>query len=222
MIAYHFCGSTLRDGSPIPKDGEKLIFHGQPKLCQQGLHASIEPFDALRYAPGATLCQVECGGIILQQSDKLVCTERIIIKRIDATVLLWYFARMQALKVVHLWEAPQVVLDYLMTGDESIRDDAWNAAWDAARDTARDTAWYSAYAAARDAALDAACAAARDAALDAACAAARNAAWGAAWAAAWAATQNAAHSAARTAARNAAWDAAHKEFNQLVYEEFQS
>ena len=201
MIAYHFCGSTLRDGSPIPKDGEKLIFHEQPILCQQGLHASIEPFDALQYAPGATLCQVECGGIILRQHDKLVCTERTIIKRIDATVLLRYFARIQALKVVHRWDAPQVVLDYLMTGDESIRVAAYVAAQGTAWAASRSAAWCVA----RDAAQNAAHSAARDAS--------RDAAWAASRGAAWAASRAATYTSARGAVR--------KEFNQLVYEEFQ-
>ena len=46
------------------------------------------------------------------------------------TETLRYFARMQALSVIHLYDdPPDVVLDYLMTGDESIR----HAAWDAAR-----------------------------------------------------------------------------------------
>lgn len=47
-----------------------------------------------------------------------------------------------ALDVVHLWDAPDVVVKYLRTGDEQIRDAAWdaarNAAWDAARAAARD------------------------------------------------------------------------------------
>jgi len=42
--------------------------------------------------------------------------------------MLRYFARMQALSVIHLWEPPQVVCDYLMTGDEGIRAAARAAA----------------------------------------------------------------------------------------------
>ena len=52
MRAYHFVGSTLRDGSPIPEDGVTLVYSGALKMCRSGLHASIEPFDALCYAPG--------------------------------------------------------------------------------------------------------------------------------------------------------------------------
>ena len=35
---------------------------------------------------------------------------------------------MQALSVIHLWDAPDVVCDYLMTGDETIRSAARAAA----------------------------------------------------------------------------------------------
>ena len=154
--AWHFVGKTLRDGSPIPADGEWLIFEGPLKMCESGLHASRHPFDALRYAPGDTLCLVECDGHVIEHDDKLVCSQRRIIAHMDATDMLRYFARMQALSVVHLWDAPDVVLDYLMTGDESLRAAAWAAAWDAA--------WYAAGAAAGDAAWDAAGAAARAAA----------------------------------------------------------
>ncbi len=118
MKAWHFVNSTLRDGAPIPADGVMLKFDGTPILCEQGLHASLHPFDALQHAPGGTLCLVECGGIVVHGDDKLVCTERTILARMDSVPLLRHFARMQALSVVHLWEPPEVVLDYLMTGDE--------------------------------------------------------------------------------------------------------
>jgi len=168
--AWHFVNKKLRDGSPIPRDGKRLVFKGQPILCEQGLHASLEPFDALQYAPGNTLCLVECGGIILHQDDKLVCTERTIIARMNAEPLLIFFARQQALSVIHLYPngTDDVVFDYLMTGDEKLRD--------AAGDAAGAAAWTAAGAAAG--------AAARAAAWAAAGAAAGDAAWAAAWAAA--------------------------------------
>ena len=175
-IAYHFVGKTLRDGSPVPANGEWLTFDGEVEICKSGLHASRDPFDALQYAPGATLCKVEVEDIVSEQDDKLVCRRRKIIGRIDATEMLRYFARMQALSVVHLWDAPQLVLDFLMTGDEKIRtaawaaalDAAWAAAWAAALDAARAAAWTAALDAARAAAWAAALDAAGAAALDAA------------------------------------------------------
>ena len=165
--AWHFVGEKLRDGRPVPADGVKLRHTGPVVICESGLHASLHPFDALKYAPGDTLCLVECGGIVAHQDDKFVCTERTIIARMDAEPLLRYFARQQAISVVHLWDAPQVVLDYLM-GDDAARDAARGAAWGAAWDAARGTAWAATWAATWAAAWGTAWAAARDAARDAA------------------------------------------------------
>ena len=120
-LAYHFCGPTLRDGRPIPADGEWLVHEGRVEICKTGLHASRHPFDALQYAPGATLCLVECEDIVTEQDDKFVCRRRMIVKRIDATDLLWEAARRFALSVIHLWDAEQVVKDFLETGNESLR-----------------------------------------------------------------------------------------------------
>ena len=149
VIAWHFVRDTLRDGSPIPKDGAWLTFKGACVMCQSGLHASRNPFDALQYAPGNTLCLVEVADIQGEQHSKLVCRRRKIIARMDARELCSYFGRMQALSAIHLWDAPDVVLDYLMTGDEVIRQ--------AARDAAN--AAYAAQVAAWAAACDAAYAA---------------------------------------------------------------
>lgn len=165
--AYHFVGDTLRDGSPIPPNGEWLTVDGDLIICERGLHASRDPFDALQYAPGPNLCLVDCSGIDTEHDDKLVCARRRIVARFDATDMLWAMSRWSALQVIHLWDAPQIVREYLETGDESKRDAAWAAARDAAR------------AAARAAARDAAWAAAWDAAWAAAWAAARAAAWAA-------------------------------------------
>lgn len=171
--AYHFVGDKLRNGKPIPPDGETLTFRGKPVLCEKGLHASEHPFDALQYAPGATLCLVELSGTIVRSDDKLCATKRKIIARFDATDLMCEFARKCALSVVHLWNCPPIVKQYLETGDESIRAAAWDGAWDGAWDAARAAAWAAARDEARAAAWDAAWAAAR--------ASARASAWDAAW-----------------------------------------
>lgn len=152
--AWHFVGDRLRDGRPIPRNGSWLRRDGRVAICESGLHASRRPWHALQYAPGAVLCYVECRGDIHEYDDKLVCRERRIIMRADVTETLRFFARMQALSVIRLHGEcpPDVVLDYLMTGDESIRA--------AARDAVRAAAWAVASAAAKAAAWDAASAAA--------------------------------------------------------------
>ena len=170
-LAWHFVGETLRDGSPIPADGEWLEYSGPVVMCESGLHASIDPFDALQYAPGPVLCRVEVDGVVQRHNDKLVCSRRRIVARRDVTDMLRLFARQCASDVLHLWAAPEIVVRYLATGDESIRDDACAAAWASAAGAS--AAWSAACAAAGDAACAAAGAAAWNAALAAARAAAR-------------------------------------------------
>ena len=150
MKAWHFVGETLRDGSPIPANGVPLIFDDEPVLCVKGLHASVDPFDALGYAPGNTLCYVDCRGEFDRGVDKLACTRRTILQRMDATEMLRYYARMQALSVIHLYpnDTDDVVFDYLMTGDETLRGAAYSAAYSAASSAASSAAWGAAKSAA--------------------------------------------------------------------------
>ena len=128
--AWHFLyeGSRLRGGAIAPADGQWLEVTGIIEPCSNGLHASIRPADALQHAPGPILCLVECDGTIVHADDKLACSRRRIVVRMDATEMLLYYARMQAMSVVNLWDAPDIVLDYLMTGEP--------ATWSAARRSA--------------------------------------------------------------------------------------
>ena len=171
--AYHFTAARLRDGRPLPAIGEWLEYDGEVKICESGLHFSRDPFDALRYAPGNLLHLVEVDGIVEEQKDKGVCRRRRVIATIDAEPLLGDFARWCALQVIHLWDAPPIVREYLETGDETKRDAASVAASVAARDDARSAAdaartaaWEAARSAARNAARNAARLAARSAARD--------------------------------------------------------
>jgi hypothetical protein len=202
MIAYHFVDKTLRDGRAIPPDGEWLEDPLPLEMCSHGLHASLHVADALKYAPGSTLCLVELGGEIIKGDDKVVAQRRRILARFDATELLRADACASALSVLHLWNAPPIVRQYLETGDLSLRVHAANA-YAAAYAAARAAAYAAyadadAYAAARAAAYAATYA---DADADAARAAAYAATYAAAHAAAaaYAATYAAAHAAAAAA-----------------------
>jgi hypothetical protein len=143
VLAWHFVGDTLRDGRPVPADGEWLEHDGALVMCESGLHASIRLIDALRYAPGATICRVVCAGEMEHDYDKLVAMRRRIAWRIDGEAVLRAFSRWCALQVASLWDMPDVVREYLETGDESLRAAAGAAA--------RDAAGAAAGAAARDA-----------------------------------------------------------------------
>jgi hypothetical protein len=156
--------------------GESLSIEGSLVLCHNGLHYSEHPFDALHYAKGFECFKIEALGDILCDyiTQNKCCTNiRLHVARKDAKEAVLLFARQQATKVSHLWDAPAVVRQFLETGKNA----------DAAADAAR---------AAADAAADAADAYAADAAYAAAAAA---------YAAADAADAYAAYAAARADAR---------------------
>ena len=188
--AYHFTSGKLRDGSPIPAIGETLVFEGKLEMCWRGYHASRKAWQAIEWAPGPRLHRVHCGGELYEKDDKLVCRERTILASIDATNLLREFARSCARDVLHLWDAPDVVREYLETGNEDLRVVAREAA-DAARNDAGNNAREAARGASGDAAWSVRCARY-----------ARAAAWAAA-------AKNAASEAAKTA-RVAAMEAEHR------------
>ena len=202
MKAWHFVGDTLRDGRPVPPDGEWLVHDGKCVICRSGLHASERIIDALQYAPGSTVCRVELEGIGGVHPDRVVASRRKILWRVDAGELLQRFARQQALAVIDLWDAPDIVREYLETGDESKRADA--------RDTAQETVEYAAREAREYATWDVMECATWDV-VEYAARAARNAAEYAARAAeqvVWYSAWYSAQAATRAAARDAAWDAA--------------
>ena len=136
----------------------------------------------MTHAPGPYVWRVDVGGTVIKSSDKIVGTERKALWGFDASEVLGDFARLCALDVVHLWDCPDVVAQFLKTGDPDIRVAARAAAHDAVHDAAPP---------------DAARAAAR--------AAAQTAVSYAAWDAAWATAQATAQATARYAARDAAW-----------------
>ena len=156
MKAWHFCNTerTLGygDGRKI-EVGKSLTHEGDLELCYSGLHASVDILDALRYAPGPIACRVKLAGEILEVSDKVVATERKVLWMVDATEALGAFARGEALRVAHLWDAPEVVLKYLRTGDESLREAALAASYAAASHASHASyaASHASYAAARTA-----------------------------------------------------------------------
>jgi len=185
MKAWYFSETEKQlrfgDNRQIRK-GRTHKIKGDLALCHNGLHSSTNILDALDLGVGTVIWRVEVGGEIIRSDNKLCSTEQTYLWGYDAVDVLRAFARKCALDVVHLWDAPEIVVRYLQTGDESVRaaagvaaaaatgDDVSNAAGDAARAAAwaaaRDAAWATAGAAVRAAtgvaAGDAAKAAARD------------------------------------------------------------
>jgi len=192
-----------------------LEHDGPIAICVSGLHASRRPWHALAYAPGPVLCVVEVEGVEAEHDDKLVARRRRIVRRVDLTDDLRAFARQCALDVIHLWDAPDVVRRYLETGDESLRNAAWEAATDTMRDVTTAATWDIAMAAAWDTARDAATEAARDAAWDVAWTAAYDAARARAYGTAKDVETAAEYDTAWDTSRAAAWAAYGERFDAL-------
>jgi hypothetical protein len=189
--------------------------------CSVGFHASKRAIDALKYAPGPVVCQVTLHGRIVPHGnpiDKYAAHGRTVLKMADASNVLMAFARWCALQVIHLWDAPEVVKDWLETGDEKTRTAAESAAWSAAGSAAESAARSAAWSAAKSAAESAAWSAAESAAWSAAGSAAWSAAWSAAESVAWSAAESATWSAAWSAAESAAWSAQNEKLESMLNE----
>jgi hypothetical protein len=177
IYAWHFIKEDgTAHGGYVPPSDKQEKFSGEIQLCNSGLHASERIIDALQYANGSILRRVVCSGEVVRGADKLVCTQRKELWRIDATVILHEFACWTVEQAISLIDNPD---PRSVAAIQAKRDWLAGKITDIELDAARDAAW----AAARDAAL----ADARDAAL---ADAARSAAWAAARSAVWAAARS--------------------------------
>lgn len=150
-LGWHFLPA---DGCMRYGDGRKVVARrwyrceGAVVACENGMHHSERILDALRYAPGPVLCRTELRGELAPHGnpvDKLAGRERKVLWKLTAAQgeqLLRYCARKWALDVVHLWAATDVVLEYLLTGRDDLRESARESA---ARESASVSAvWESA------------------------------------------------------------------------------
>jgi hypothetical protein len=223
-LGWHFI-ACAKDNKPrlnyndgrLVKEGISLSCKGPLVMCENGMHASAKPLDALNYCPlgdKTYVCRVELVGERLDNDAKSCARTRRVIRMVECSKTLHEFACLcaetalnnedkagrpvdvrsrNAIKVKRLWAEGKATDKELAAARDAAGDAAWAAAWAAA--------WDAAQAAARDAAGDAARAAAGDAAR-----AAARVAGDAARAAARAAAGNAAQAAWDAA--QAAWDAA--------------
>ena len=136
-MSEHIEGWWFSAGKTLPNDDGRRIkvgvtHHVEGKIvpCANGLHASVRPLDALKYAPGPIVWRVRLSGTIVEHNgDKHAASERAYLAGgVDATDALRKFARLCARDVLHLWDAQDVVTRYLRTGDETIRVVARDAA----------------------------------------------------------------------------------------------
>ena len=170
MLAWHFSDGTLgySDDRRV-EAGVMYTCEGTPELCRNGMHASIDPIDAIAFRKGCIVSRVDVTGGVLKQEGKIVGANRLVLWTADATEVLRKFARLCATDVIDKWNAPEIIVRYLSTGDKKIRLEARSAAAaaaEAAAAYAADVACaadadvaYAAYAAYAADAADASCAA---------------------------------------------------------------
>jgi hypothetical protein len=108
----------------VPGVGVTHTVEGKPWRCTYGLHASIRPLDALRYAKSTNIWRVELSGDMDRDDRKIAARERHYLYRMEIGELLHRFSRLCALDVADLWGAEKVVTDYLRTGDPHLRVEA--------------------------------------------------------------------------------------------------
>ena len=146
-------GETLTD----PRDSAGKT--GPVVLCERGFHASRRAINALTYAPGAIVCRVRCSGEIVEDGDKIACSERTVLWMADATRVLRLFACDVAEDALlaerkrgrephaDSWRAIEVARRWADgKATEAERSAAWSAA-SAAESAARSAAWSAASAA---------------------------------------------------------------------------
>lgn len=155
-LAWHFLrpNGKLRDGKEAVL-GKTYRVDPPLVLCEVGLHFSYRALDAVSYSESSIVTLVKVGGTVVMGDDKGCCSERTIVAGpVNAESTLHEFARWCALQVIHLWNCPPIVKEYLETGKEELRVAAWAAARDVARIAARVAARAAAWGVARDVAWD--------------------------------------------------------------------
>ena len=193
VLAWHFLADKKLahgDGRRV-RTGGTLSVEPPIKVCANGLHGSINIRDALRHAPGSTLCRTLHSGNIAECDDKIASQHRKVLWMGDISDLLHEFACREAERAIAVSRSEGIPIDsrcdaaiaatraWLKTkiSSQELRDAesaAWSAAWAAA--------------------------------------------WSAAGAAAWSAARSAAESAARAAAWSAAWSDQNERLTAMIFE----
>ncbi|MDE2097395.1 MAG: hypothetical protein KGL39_09140 [Patescibacteria group bacterium] len=135
IIGWHFARRNnwlgYGDNRKI-MNGESLSVEGEIVPCKNGLHVGVTAMDALRYASGPRLYRCELSGDLRAHGDPIDKyagrTRLALAGGEDATPFLRASARQFAADVLHLWDTPEIVRQYLLSGDKSLRRAAAEAA----------------------------------------------------------------------------------------------
>jgi len=94
-------------------------------------YLSTEPLGALSIAQGSFVHRVRCSGEITKNNNYAVFSQCTTVSGgINVRETLHHFARLCALDVIHLWDAPRSIIHYLRTGEDNIsKEDRQAAFW---------------------------------------------------------------------------------------------
>ena len=125
------------DDNRVIRKGLTHKVKGDIILCENGLHASMKPLDALQYAPSSYLWIVKLSGEVVHSDNKSVASERKYLYGFNADKLLREFARKQALinieKIKPYTDQYDLIIEYLNTGNKGLMAATWSAAESAAQ-----------------------------------------------------------------------------------------
>lgn len=91
VFAWHFSAFSLRlryGDARLIERGKTLSVEGPVILCERGMHASEDIFDALHYAPSSYLWRVAVWGDVRRDVDKIAGTHRHALWGLDAEEIL--------------------------------------------------------------------------------------------------------------------------------------
>ena len=110
--------------------------------CKRGLHLSKKMIDAVNLSSGPVVYRVRGSGTIIPHgdpNDKYACSERTYLYGgVDCSGIFDKFSRLCALDVAKSWDAPDIVIEYLKTGNKNLKQRAFNLAYDYLR---KQTLW---------------------------------------------------------------------------------
>ena len=127
QLYWHCATENMRlghdDGRKI-QAGQTLQVRRPLKLRNCGLHACENIMNALEFFREPNICRVTLSGNILHDKTLWVASKRTYLWHVDGRKFLPEYIRWCALQVAHLWCAPDIVIQYLKTGNQALQPEA--------------------------------------------------------------------------------------------------
>lgn len=132
--------------------GGRPLYEGRPLQAGRWTYRPEAPLSICSFGLGSLFLAAESSSLVaLVEVGEVICdgwsmeSDRFCpVWYYDPTEELDRFARAQALEVAHLWRAPPLVVDYLESGDLSLRSRACTFIGVATWDRMRSAVWYAA------------------------------------------------------------------------------